>query len=226
MSVEQQIESLSADVEELQSLVTSAKRDTVKKALQGVITQLNQQQDVLKKQLAKPATEQSNKYENLKSVTTFYWDQTKDFVKIYLEFGDEVVDSADIKLDITSKRSFIIAYGSRKFVQTKLHADIDKEKSHFKTTKSKIIVYLKKAAERNWTSLKENADSYKKMVEEEKDEMSDDPQAGLMKMMKKMYDEGDDDMKRTIAKSWYESQQKQGQGGSGGADPMAAFNDL
>jgi calcyclin binding protein len=30
-------------------------------------------------------------------------------------------------------------------------------------------------------------------------EKSKDPQAGLMDMMKKMYEEGDDNMKRTIA---------------------------
>lgn len=35
-----------------------------------------------------------------------------------------------------------------------------------------------------------------------------DPNASLMNMMKKMYDEGDDEMKRTIRKSWYEGQQK------------------
>jgi calcyclin binding protein len=35
-----------------------------------------------------------------------------------------------------------------------------------------------------------------------------DPQAGLMNMMKQMYDEGDDEMKRTIRKSWYEAQNK------------------
>ena len=29
-----------------------------------------------------------------------------------------------------------------------------------------------------------------------------------MKLMQQMYDEGDDEMKRTIAKSWYESQEK------------------
>ena len=40
----------------------------------------------------------------------------------------------------------------------------------------------------------------------------EDPGAGLMKMMKKMYDEGDDEMKRTIAKSWYESREKRNQG--------------
>lgn len=33
-----------------------------------------------------------------------------------------------------------------------------------------------------------------------------------MNLMKKMYDEGDDDMKRTIAKAWTESREKQGPG--------------
>lgn len=39
-----------------------------------------------------------------------------------------------------------------------------------------------------------------------------DPGASIMNMMKKMYDEGDDDMKRTIAKAWTESQNKRGSG--------------
>jgi calcyclin binding protein len=43
----------------------------------------------------------------------------------------------------------------------------------------------------------------------------------MMNMMKKMYDEGDDEMKRTIAKTWSESQSKKGGppgGGMGGMD--------
>ena len=35
-----------------------------------------------------------------------------------------------------------------------------------------------------------------------------DPSAGLMNMMKQMYEEGDDEMKRTIAKAWTESSSK------------------
>ena len=35
-----------------------------------------------------------------------------------------------------------------------------------------------------------------------------DPQANMMKMMQQMYEDGDDEMKRTIAKSMYESQNK------------------
>ena len=40
------------------------------------------------------------------------------------------------------------------------------------------------------------------------DEDKENPSQGLMKLMQQMYDDGDDEMKRTIAKSWYESQEK------------------
>ena len=40
-------------------------------------------------------------------------------------------------------------------------------------------------------------------------ETADDPSQGLMDMMKKMYEEGDDELKRTIAKAWTESRDKQ-----------------
>ena len=33
-----------------------------------------------------------------------------------------------------------------------------------------------------------------------------DPQAGLMDLMKNMYQEGDDEMKRTIAQAWQKNQ--------------------
>lgn len=211
---------LVADIAEMNSLIGLAKRDTVKQVLQGEITMMEQRQASLKKQIEEASKPTSNSnYDHLKSVTNFMWDQTKDYVKIYIEFGDQPVDASEIKLDVTSKRSFVLVFGNRKFVQSKLHADIDKAESHFKTTKSKIVVYLKKVNERHWTSLQEKKDSYKQAVEEDKDEMANDPQAGLMKLMKKMYDEGDDDMKRTIAKSWYEAQHKKD------GDPMSAFSD-
>ena len=50
---------------------------------------------------------------------------------------------------------------------------------------------------------------------------SQDPNQGLMDMMKKMYDEGDDEMKRTINKAWSESRSKEG--GGGGMPGMPDF---
>ena len=48
-----------------------------------------------------------------------------------------------------------------------------------------------------------------------------DPGDSLMQMMKNMYETGDDDMKRTIAKAWTESREKMNTGGGpGGMDDM------
>lgn len=47
-----------------------------------------------------------------------------------------------------------------------------------------------------------------------------DPSDGLMTMLKKIYSEGDDEMKRTINKAWSESQEKKVLGGGGGEDMM------
>ena len=38
----------------------------------------------------------------------------------------------------------------------------------------------------------------------DKMEKNEDPNASLMNMMKKLYEEGDDEMKRTIAQTWVE----------------------
>lgn len=43
---------------------------------------------------------------------------------------------------------------------------------------------------------------------DDNDEIKDDPMGGLMKVMKQMYDSGDSEMKRNIAKAWTEGQEK------------------
>lgn len=43
----------------------------------------------------------------------------------------------------------------------------------------------------------------------------EDPSAGIMKLLKDMYDDGDDEMKRSIQKAMYESQSKQSKGDFG-----------
>ena len=48
---------------------------------------------------------------------------------------------------------------------------------------------------------------YKKYIKINPDKLggkNEDPQASLMNMMKEMYNTGDDEMKRTIAKAWSE----------------------
>lgn len=83
-----------------------------------------------------------------------------------------------------------------------------------------IVIFMKKMdAGKEWPGMTEAAmkEKEKKMASMPKMDASAgaDPQEGMMSMMKKMYDEGDDEMKRTISKSFMESREKSMNGGGG-----------
>ncbi len=72
-----------------------------------------------------------------------------------------------------------------------------------------LLMLCKASSGTDWSHLRavEKAAAKSKFkspaMEEDKD-----PSAGIMNMMKQMYEEGDDEMKRTIAKAWTESRDK------------------
>jgi calcyclin binding protein len=79
--------------------------------------------------------------------------------------------------------------------------------SRFTKKNKTLTIILKKKKSTTWSKLKKTASSVKKPKPGE-DKSKEDPSAGLMDMMKKMYEDGDDDMKRTMQKAWWEAQNK------------------
>nr|CAI5822089.1 unnamed protein product [Callosobruchus analis] len=74
-----------------------------------------------------------------------------------------------------------------------------------------VIITLAKLSPGKWsyvTEFEKKSSELRKPKLDTDDSL--DPGAGLMSLMKNMYDSGDDEMKRTIAKAWHESQTKQG----------------
>lgn len=72
-----------------------------------------------------------------------------------------------------------------------------------------VIINVAKIEDVSWshvTELEKRASDSKKIIPEP--DKSDDPSEGLMNVMRTMYMQGDDDMKRMIAKAWTEGQQK------------------
>lgn len=65
-----------------------------------------------------------------------------------------------------------------------------------------------------------DAEFKKDMKDASKDVDDKDPSAGLMDMMKKMYDSGNPEMKQMIAKAWSEGEAKKRAGGGSDADMM------
>lgn len=66
-------------------------------------------------------------------------------------------------------------------------------------------------ADKSWSHLtareKQIADSKKPGTTDDLETDKDDPTSGLMKVMQKMYESGDPEMKRMIAKAWTEGQE-------------------
>lgn len=74
-----------------------------------------------------------------------------------------------------------------------------------------VLVMCKKQTSNKWEFLTKVEQRSKEKDKPSVDEKSD-PSEGLMSMLKKIYDEGDDEMKRTINKAWSESQEKKSRG--------------
>lgn len=85
---------------------------------------------------------------------------------------------------------------------------IDPSASYVKCKSDMVSIFLKKQETgQNWSYLTEKEAKIKDKPMPKLDENAD-PQEGLMSMMKKMYEEGDDEMKRTISKAFSESREK------------------
>lgn len=68
-----------------------------------------------------------------------------------------------------------------------------------------VVLLLAKGNSDNWVDLIKVQKEPKKVP---KLDENADPSTGIMNLMKQMYDEGDDEMKRTIMKAWAESHEK------------------
>lgn len=62
-------------------------------------------------------------------------------------------------------------------------------------------------------------------LKEKKEEKDANPGDSIMNMMKKMYEEGDDNMKKTIAEAWTKAQDKKG-GMGGGMDDLGGMGGM
>ncbi|VDL64519.1 unnamed protein product [Nippostrongylus brasiliensis] len=215
-------EEITLDIAELQTLLTAAKRPNVRKWIEGRVGELNAQKPVVNVELPKPTpTVSENKPSTLPhlptvKVTNYGWDESDKFVKVYITLqGVQNVDPSNIEHSFTSSGYDITVsnHGGKNYIMTMkgLRDEIVPESSQIKQKSDMLLVMMKKKSEgKKWEQLTkiEYDEKQKRKPKFDDKSMDDDPQASLMNMMKQMYDEGDDEMKRTIRKAWHEGQNK------------------
>ena len=206
---------LQLDLEELEKLEEIAQRPKWKQLLLFEKTKLQNEMQANEKAKAKSEAQAQKKAVALPvvKITSYAWDQSDKFVKIYLSDlkGIHNIANAEISVSTVDKMHILTVNnlnGKRYIfnVPKLLHSTTS---ISFKVKTDLILLLLKKEAVQKWDYLTE----LEKIKNAEKNKVpdfdkNDDPSASIMNMMKKMYDEGDDEMKRTIAKAWTESRDK------------------
>ncbi|GAB4829362.1 hypothetical protein Ancab_019033 [Ancistrocladus abbreviatus] len=195
----------SLDLEELRQLQSIAKRPRILSLLSSEIRSLEKlSQGNIPLAATATATPLQAKVNptpvlNYTTLGSFSWDQDNDKVKIYVSL--EGVQEEKIEATFKSM-SFDIKFHdvqgkNCQFAIPKLNKEIVPEKCKVTVKPTRVMITLIKASKGNWLDLHFKEDKLKPNLDKEKD-----PMAGIMDLMKNMYDEGDDEMKRTIAKAW------------------------
>lgn len=156
-------------------------------------------------------------------IQTFAWDQSDNFVSVYVSEGLDNVQSSGAKVNCNfTEDSFDLTVQglngkSYRLARKGLDKNIQPAKSKFKVKADRVVLLLKKVpgtyGADHWTDLVPKRKRPKASA--------DDPTAGIMDMMKDMYDSGDDQMKKTIGEAMLKSRQQEhhrNMSGGGGGD--------
>uniref|UniRef100_A0A915EGB9 UNC93-like protein MFSD11 n=1 Tax=Ditylenchus dipsaci TaxID=166011 RepID=A0A915EGB9_9BILA len=217
---------LTKDIAELEKLRKTATRGNVQKLMDDTLNAWNLKLDDINakcksqananqlQQSAVKVVSSSNSVRPVKKLTTYAYDESDKYVKLYYSIPSIQNTAPENIVSNISEDSFnvickdVSGVDYEVVVKGILHP-VDGSKSVVKPKTDSLLVMLKKKKEgEEWKSLlKLHKTQDIKMPK--MDEKSD-PQDSLMSMMKTMYDDGDDEMKRTIKKAWHESQSKKG----------------
>ncbi|CAF1380311.1 unnamed protein product [Adineta ricciae] len=225
MTLDEQIQEVNDDVEELKRLINETSRSRIKQLLevqqQKLEKELGQLKEKLQKEQQQATVQAAEKTANTlpisthsytKDITVYAWDQSDKFVKIYVQNLDGVGDLPKDQVECSfEKNGFHLQIQKLKNInyslkKTHLRHDIKPEESTFRVKKDMVIVSLRKVESTNWESfLKEEKPAVLKSLpnlSKAKDNES------FMNAVEEMYENGDDDTKRAIAKAWTQSREK------------------
>ncbi|XP_030607534.1 calcyclin-binding protein [Archocentrus centrarchus] len=217
MDLTEQIKQLEADLQELGSLLEKAERKRVQdllkqeqKKVEKELAAKRQQKEQQARKEADPSVATKAAY--TVKITSYAWDQSDKFVKIYLALKDvHKISAENVEVKFT-ERSFSVLVKdldgkNHEMTVLNLLYPINEKESYKKIKTDMVLVMCKKQSTKKWDCLTAVEKQSKEKEKPSFDENAD-PSEGLMNVLKKIYAEGDDEMKRTINKAWTESQEK------------------
>ncbi|XP_078480070.1 LOW QUALITY PROTEIN: calcyclin-binding protein-like [Lampetra planeri] len=222
MDLTEQINQLEADLQELGFLLEKAERKRVQELLKAEQKKVEKEITVKRQQKEPTGQERGRSISTLQStytvkITNYAWDQSEKFVKIYLTLKDvHKIPSENVEANFTERSFSVLVKDLEKknhqmTILNLLHP-IDEKNSYTKIKTDMVLLMCKKQTTQKWEFLTQVEKLSKEKSNKPNHDDNADPSEGLMNMLKKIYSEGDDEMKRTINKAWTESQEKKVKG--------------
>ncbi|XP_026495779.1 calcyclin-binding protein [Vanessa tameamea] len=217
---------LRSDIDELNELLKQAKRKKVLDILSLEIRKLETELITLKESekneaamdvSSTPTTSTQTQKRYQIKLNGYGWDQSDKYVKIFVTLKNvQNVPKEQVYCNLT-ERSMELHVDNLEnkdylLVINKLLNSINVEESHWKQKTDMVVIFLAKSQQNiKWshmTELEKKFEDQRNNKFKTDDMEKKDPQEYIMSLMKNMYETGDDEMKRTISKAWYEGQQK------------------
>lgn len=220
------LDEIREDANELRELLKQAKRKRTQDLLTVEIRKLETKITQLKDALALEKSKEEQGSKAASKVTSNYkvkingygWDQSEKFVKIFVTLKDaQTVPKEQVYYQLTDRSMELhidnLAGKDYYLIINNLLEKINPEGSYFKQKNDMVVVFLAKLEPgKVWSHVtlidkKFDENKSNKFKSKETPEVTD-PQDSIMGIMKNMYDSGDDEMKKMIAKAWTESMGK------------------
>ena len=214
------------DIEDLNNLLKQANRQKSKDLIGIEIRKLNTELSTINENSGTneikviPTPQKSGPKVYEVKLNNYAWDQSEKFVKLYVTLKNvQTLPNESVTCNFTNRSMDLHVFGldNRNYHLPiiNLCEKIDPEKSSYKVKNDMVVIFLAKKSPKNWSCVtgveKKIKDAKENLFNPDPEAMSD-PESSLMGMMKKMYQDGDDDMKKTIAKAWCDSQDKKAAG--------------
>lgn len=145
-------------------------------------------------------------------INNYGWDQSDKFVKIYITLkGVHTITAENVEVNFTERGVNVLVKDldgkNHQMTVNNLLFPIIVAESSKKIKTDMVLVMCKKKSTKKWECLTQVEKQSKEKDKPNLDEKAD-PSEGLMSVLKKIYTDGDDEMKRTLNKAWVESQEK------------------
>jgi calcyclin binding protein len=204
-----------ADAQELRRLITLGTTAYVDSFLRGELAKLTDQFPDAAPPPAKASPSRPTGPKIIfESISSYAFSDSNDKASIIIR---EIKDlaTADILFE-PSAHGFTITVQRQGLPHLKLSVSPTYKKivpagSKYTVKGETLTISLEKKKKTSWSKLKKGAlDTKKPKVPAPGEKSKEDPNNALMDMMKKLYDDGDDEMKRTMSKAMWEARNKKG----------------